>query len=147
MPRANVFIFIIILCISLFVSGCYTMFGYPPELEERYVGDEGLVDSVYGYREYYPDYSSLDYSYYYDPYYGFIFPYSDYYYGDSSWWWRDYDNYNYRNYDQYYYAPKHKPETKYRLDQTRSAPSTKRESRSKDDEEKENPKREIRSSR
>jgi len=117
MSKINVFILLILVSVSLLISGCYTIVGYPSELGERYIEDEALVERTYNYREYYYNYPYSYFWNYYEPYYDFIYPFSNYYWNSP--WWHNYDNYNYRSYDQYY-VPNVKPETKSRLEKTHS---------------------------
>jgi hypothetical protein len=99
-----------LLVIVAFVSGCYTIVGYPPEMEGSIAEGEPAESRYYDYYDYYNDspYSYYrDYSYPY--YYGFWSPY----YRDYSWWYYDDYYYRYRDYD-HRYVPEEKPEIRRR---------------------------------
>ena len=124
----------VLLIMAALISGCYTIVGYPPELEESIIEEEAAKGQIYRNHEYYYD---RPYSYYYrdyyDPYYGFGYPYS--YYRDYPWW---YDDYYYWDYDGHY-VPQKKPDTKKRgTSELRRTPSPERGrgSKLKEDEEK-----------
>ena len=138
-----------LLIVVAFASGCYTIVGYAPEAEKAIVEEEAAGSQIY--RDYDYLYYNRPYSYYqdyYDPYYGLWYPHSyyDYWYRP---WWRYYDDYYYRDYDEYY-VPQNKPETKRRgaLERSRSyRPESKRESMVEEDEEKSPLNREVRDKR
>lgn len=109
------FIYILIpLFIIGFISGCYTIINHSPELEERYIYNPEYDDAyVYydsdGYYYYEDDYPFSSFWGYYDLYYGFINPYSYYYWDYPRWY---YDDYYYQGKPSY--VPEKKPENKYR---------------------------------
>jgi len=99
---------LVILIISVLISGCYTIVGYPPEAEEGVIEEDIVQGRTYRHYGYYYDYPyyywddfDLYYPYRWDPYY------YDYWYGP---WW--YDDYYHWDYD--YYVPEKKPETRKR---------------------------------
>lgn len=140
----SIMIVLVLLAMAAFIPGCYTIVGYPPEMmESTPEGDEALKDQSYGYSEYYQyDYPrSSYYGGYYDPYYGFIYPYNNYYW-DYPYQYRD-DYYRYYwDYD-YEYVPNKKPESRFR-GSTELRPKTE-EKREGNLEKKDKPNREVRS--
>jgi hypothetical protein len=128
---------LVFLIIAVLTSGCYTIVGYPPEVEKGIIEEDAAPGQVYREYEYYYD---RPYPYYwgYNSYYDVWYPY--YHYRDYPWWW----DYN----DQY--VPEKKPETKRRGSselQRAPQPERKRDRRLEEDEEIEQSSREIRSER
>jgi hypothetical protein len=102
---------IALLIMALFLSGCYTIVGYP---EEGMVAEERSDTRYYRYDDYDGGYSSYYYDYY-DPYYNLWYPYSPYsyyYWYRHPWWYYD-DYYYYNDYDDKY-IPERKPDAKRR---------------------------------
>jgi len=100
------------LIIAVLLSGCYTIVGYPPEMEAGITEEVETEGQRY---TYYEGYYERPYTYfwdYYDPYYGLRYPSyydRDYYYSDP---WR-YGN-RYRYYNDYYAPLQQKPESRKR---------------------------------
>ncbi len=128
----------------LLLQGCYTIVGYPPEVERGAVEVEPDEGQVYRYRGYYDTYSPYSHYWdYYDPYYNYWYP--GYYYRDY-YPWRYYDNYYYWDYGGRY-VPEKRPETRRRgVEPQRSPRPEQKESRLKEDED-EKSSREVRDTR
>ena len=141
-----------LLALAVFVSGCYTIVGYPPEAMEGVMVEESTEEPVYMDYGYYRSYPYSYYRDYYDPYYGLLSPYyyHDYYYDDYWGYSRLYYGNHYYGYSGYdgYRAPEKKPEVKYRSSsriQRYTEPGSERKVRAQRYEEKEQSSREIRS--
>jgi len=123
-----------LLTIAALISGCYTMVGYSPEIEEGIIEEEAAPGQVYRDYEYYYDRPYSYYWDYYDPYYGLWYPYSYYYYRGYPWW-RYYDDYYYWGYGERY-VPEEKPGPRRReasRPQRARGPSIRRGSRSEEE--------------
>lgn len=146
MSKVNRFpvVILALIFISAFISGCYTLVGYPPEMERGATEVEPAESQVYRYRGYYDTYPYSYYQDYYDPYYNYWYP--RYYYRDY-YPWRYYDDYYYRDYGGRY-VPGKKPETRRRgVEPQRSPrPEQRGESSLKEDEDRESD-REVRDTR
>ena len=144
MPRIHMLLAMsALLAVSALTSGCYTLVGYPPGeslVEEESGTSRAYRDYEYRYDYTYPDY----YGYNYDPYYSLWHPYYDYYRYSPY-----YDYYRYypgRYYDDDYYVPEKKPETRRRgTREFRSTvrPERKSEGRPRADDEDKQPSRET----
>lgn len=114
MLKLHRLIFILALfLIPLFLSSCYTIIGYPPNVEDATVKKDTEHKGIY--REYYYYDSPYfwggldDYSYYL--YHGYPSYYNDYYWNRP--WWLYNDGY-YWDDNNNYYAPEKKPEIRKR---------------------------------
>ena len=149
MPKIQEFIVMLtLLGVAMLMSGCYTIVGYPQAMEEgiaESVIEEELVgERIYGHYGSYRPYSC--YRDYYDPYYGLLSPRSYYGYYDDYWYYprRYYGDYYYQ-YNDNYYAPQRKPETKSRTSVRRNSRPESNKKLTEWGEEKEQSNREIRS--
>jgi hypothetical protein len=130
---------------SIVLSGCYTLVGYPPEVERGAVEVEPDEGQVYRYRGYYDTYSPYSYYWdYYDPYYDYWYP--GYYYRDY-YPWRYYGNYYYWDYGGRY-VPEKRPEARRRgVEPQRSPRPERRGESSLEEDEAEKSNREVRDTR
>jgi hypothetical protein len=107
--NARLILIIILLFIGIFfLSGCYTIVGYPADVREGITEKHDGESYKYDY-EYYESPYYLDYGYYYLPY--------PYYYDRYSYWYRPwyYDGGYYWDDDYHYnYTPEKKPEIRKR---------------------------------
>jgi len=139
MLKSRILIFMMaLLLISVMLSGCYTIIGYPPSANELTVKKDTGHKGIY--REYYYNDSPYyfgdldDYSYYlygWSPFYYF----NDYWYhpygGYDDWYYRDYNYDYYNDNDHSYYVPEKKPDVRKR-DATEIRRSPSREEQKKE---------------
>lgn len=116
--KINRFAFIpVLLIMTLILSGCYTLIGYPPDAKDAYADKDARKDNTYKEHEYfyYGSPYGLDYLDDYDLYY--FYPSYPYYgrYFYNPWWYDGWHNdWNYWHNDNDYYVPNKKPEDKKR---------------------------------